>query len=84
VKGCGTRKFKPEGCATRRTRQNTPQSPTTRPDSARTYLEVRTSNEPAITLYMRRGFTECGRRARYYRDPVEDGVLLSFGLGGTH
>jgi ribosomal-protein-alanine N-acetyltransferase len=44
---------------------------------ARSYLEVRASNGPAIALYARHGFTECGRRARYYRDPVEDAVLLS-------
>ncbi|MCU1342761.1 MAG: ribosomal protein S18P -alanine acetyltransferase [Candidatus Acidoferrum typicum] len=47
---------------------------------ARVYLEVRASNEPAIALYKRHGFTECGRRARYYRDPVEDALLLSLSL----
>jgi ribosomal-protein-alanine N-acetyltransferase len=40
--------------------------------SARAYLEVRASNTPAIALYAHHGFTECGRRAQYYRDPVED------------
>ena len=45
--------------------------------SARVYLEVRASNEPAIALYKRHGFTECGRRVRYYRDPVEDALLFS-------
>jgi ribosomal-protein-alanine N-acetyltransferase len=44
---------------------------------ARVYLEVRASNGPAIALYTRHGFTECGRRARYYRDPDEDAILLS-------
>jgi len=48
--------------------------------SARVYLEVRASNEPAIALYKRHGFTECGRRVKYYRDPVEDAVLLSLSL----
>jgi ribosomal-protein-alanine acetyltransferase len=43
----------------------------------RVYLEVRASNTPAIALYTRLGFTECGRRAHYYRDPVEDALLLS-------
>jgi ribosomal-protein-alanine acetyltransferase len=51
--------------------------------SARAYLEVRASNEPALALYARCGFTECGRRALYYRDPVEDAVLFSLCLGRT-
>jgi ribosomal-protein-alanine N-acetyltransferase len=42
----------------------------------RAYLEVRASNEPAIALYARHGFAECGRRAKYYKDPVEDALLL--------
>ena len=46
----------------------------------RVYLEVRASNEPAIALYKRHGFSECGRRARYYRNPVEDANLLSVRL----
>jgi len=48
--------------------------------SARVYLEVRASNRAAIALYARREFTECGRRAQYYRDPVEDALLLSLCL----
>jgi ribosomal-protein-alanine N-acetyltransferase len=50
---------------------------------ARAYLEVRASNEPAIALYARHGFTECGLRAHYYRDPVDDALLLSLPLVGT-
>lgn len=42
----------------------------------RVYLEVRASNKPAIALYARHGFAECGRRAKYYKDPVEDALLL--------
>jgi ribosomal-protein-alanine N-acetyltransferase len=48
---------------------------------ARMYLEVRASNGPAIALYTRYGFTECGRRARYYRDPIEDAVLFTLCVG---
>jgi len=40
------------------------------------YLEVRTSNAPARRLYESLGFTEVARRARYYRRPVEDAVVL--------
>jgi [ribosomal protein S18]-alanine N-acetyltransferase len=50
---------------------------------ARAYLEVRVSNGPALALYTRHGFAECGRRVRYYRDPAEDAVLLSLSLSGT-
>jgi [ribosomal protein S18]-alanine N-acetyltransferase len=46
------------------------------------YLEVRASNKPAIALYTRHGFNECGRRAQYYKNPMEDAVLLSIRLGG--
>jgi [ribosomal protein S18]-alanine N-acetyltransferase len=42
----------------------------------RTYLEVRASNAGAIAFYARMGFLECGRRPNYYRDPMEDAVLL--------
>jgi [ribosomal protein S18]-alanine N-acetyltransferase len=42
----------------------------------RTYLEVRASNAGGIAFYARMGFRECGRRPDYYRDPVEDAVLL--------
>ena len=51
---------------------------------SRAYLEVRASNAPAIALYTRHGFTQCGRRTQYYRDPSEDAVLLSLSLTGTH
>lgn len=40
------------------------------------YLEVRASNEAAIALYLQMGFQVCGRRPNYYREPVEDAVLL--------
>jgi [ribosomal protein S18]-alanine N-acetyltransferase len=50
----------------------------------RAYLEVRVSNAPAIKLYTHHGFSESGRRAGYYRGPVEDALLLSLNLTGNH
>lgn len=43
-------------------------------------LEVRASNHPALAFYRSIGFRETARRPRYYVDPVEDAILLSFGL----
>jgi len=40
------------------------------------FLEVRSSNLTARQLYESRGFSEVGRRRRYYRLPVEDAVIL--------
>ena len=39
-------------------------------------LEVRASNDPAIALYEKLGFTEIGRRKNYYRNPREDALIL--------
>lgn len=39
-------------------------------------LEVRASNEPAISLYASLGFTEVGRRPNYYSAPKEDALIL--------
>ena len=44
--------------------------------AATTYLEVRESNVAARALYASRGFTELGRRRRYYRHPTEDALVL--------
>ena len=44
--------------------------------AGKAYLDVRASNKGGIALYERLGFRVCGRRANYYRDPVEDAVLL--------
>jgi ribosomal-protein-alanine acetyltransferase len=44
-------------------------------------LEVRASNAAAWEMYEGLGFRENGRRAGYYADPVEDGVLMRLGLG---
>ncbi len=39
-------------------------------------LEVRVGNVAARGLYARLGFIEQGRRAKYYRDPEEDAMLM--------
>ena len=40
-------------------------------------LEVRVSNQGAVALYQSKGFVVQGRRNGYYRNPVEDSLLLS-------
>lgn len=48
--------------------------------AADVFLEVRESNAAARALYGKLGFTEQGRRSRYYRDPEEDAVLMRLPL----
>jgi ribosomal-protein-alanine N-acetyltransferase len=45
---------------------------------AQMFLEVRASNLPGIALYTYLEFRVCGRRRNYYRDPIDDAVLLIF------
>ena len=40
------------------------------------FLEVRESNIPARNLYLSYGFIEIGERKRYYRDPVENAIVM--------
>lgn len=40
-------------------------------------LEVRPSNEGARKLYESLGFSEKGRRKGFYRDPAEDGLIMT-------
>lgn len=40
------------------------------------YLEVRVSNDSARSLYASRGFLPVGRRRAYYREPLEDALVL--------
>lgn len=40
------------------------------------FLEVRESNAAARALYERCGYCEISRRKRYYKDPVEDALIL--------
>ena len=39
-------------------------------------LEVRASNEPAKSLYLKLGFDVVGVRKNYYRNPREDALIL--------
>ncbi|OGH00251.1 MAG: hypothetical protein A2600_07185 [Candidatus Lambdaproteobacteria bacterium RIFOXYD1_FULL_56_27] len=43
------------------------------------WLELRESNLPAQTLYLKQGFVSIGRRKQYYSNPVEDGLLFEKG-----
>jgi ribosomal-protein-alanine N-acetyltransferase len=47
------------------------------------HLEVRESNHAARALYARFGFREAGRRRAYYRQPVEDALVLRLELGAA-
>ena len=47
------------------------------------HLEVRESNLAALTLYESSGFRAVGRRRGYYREPVEDALLLRRDIGPT-
>ena len=44
-------------------------------------LDVRESNENAISFYKGYGFQEDGIRKNFYTDPAEDGILMSRKLG---
>lgn len=40
------------------------------------FLEVRSSNKPAITLYEHQGFRQAGLRKNFYEAPTEDGIVM--------
>lgn len=42
----------------------------------RMYLEVRESNQAAISFYERHGFRKNGQRTGYYKNPTEKAVLM--------
>ena len=46
----------------------------------RIFLEVRQSNTAAIAFYLKNGFSEVGRRPKFYNHPVEDGLILELKL----
>ena len=43
-------------------------------------LEVRAANKAAVALYERLGFELVGKRPAYYRDPVDDAMLMRLEL----
>lgn len=40
------------------------------------FLEVRAANRPALALYQSCGFRLLSRRAAYYRDPLDDALVM--------
>jgi len=44
------------------------------------FLELRASNEAAKRLYEKRGFVCVGTRKNYYKEPVEDAILMQLVL----
>jgi ribosomal protein S18 acetylase RimI-like enzyme len=40
------------------------------------FLEVRESNQAAIAFYTSAGFGASGRREKYYRDPLDAGIVM--------
>ena len=50
-------------------------------ESHRLTLEVRASNTPAQGLYEKLGFTQVGRRPKYYQNPREDALILRLEFG---
>ena len=49
-------------------------------ESLHVTLEVRESNNAAISLYGKSGFTENGRRKGYYKNPDEDAVIMRLNI----
>ncbi len=45
---------------------------------SRISLEVRLSNTIAQRLYIKHGFSVVGTRKNYYKDPIEDAVLMEY------
>lgn len=44
------------------------------------FLEVRTSNLPAISLYEKNGFKVISKRLNYYKNPSEDALVMVLNL----
>ena len=50
-------------------------------DFKRITLDVRSSNQPAISLYKKFGFQKVGQRKNYYHKPQEDAWIMEKVLG---
>jgi ribosomal-protein-alanine N-acetyltransferase len=48
----------------------------------RVYLEVRESNVTAMAFYAKHGFSQSGRRPKYYRKPEEAAIVMEMKLAG--
>ncbi|HKV60321.1 MAG TPA: ribosomal protein S18-alanine N-acetyltransferase [Candidatus Acidoferrum sp.] len=48
----------------------------------RVFLEVRESNVKAMTFYAKHGFSQTGKRLKYYRKPEEAAVVMEMKLTG--
>ena len=46
------------------------------------FLEVRASNQAARALYEKNGYTLCGERKNYYKNPTEHAALYQISLKG--
>lgn len=49
-------------------------------NAQKVFLEVRVSNEPAISLYKKAGFENLGIRKNFYVHPTEDAFIMSCDL----
>ncbi|MBO5907957.1 MAG: ribosomal protein S18-alanine N-acetyltransferase [Clostridia bacterium] len=43
------------------------------------FLEVRSKNAPAISLYTSFGFEKIGERKNYYKNPDDDAIIMAYG-----
>ena len=45
-------------------------------DTESIFLEVRQSNQPAVSLYEKHGYKRISVRKRFYSDPTEDAIVM--------
>ena len=45
-------------------------------DTESIFLEVRQSNQPAVSLYEKHGYKRLSVRKRFYSDPTEDAIVM--------